>query len=178
MTVIFLHNFAAFSFKRALFLVSKIGIFKIVIPYIKTDISLYITKSYIKITALKVNQVNSKAIQDISSEINKTLNRASTVFSNKIMLFGIGFRSWTYKIKDGFKHLVLKIGFSRDLSIKIPFSVKVVVLKPTLLLFKSLDKNKLNQFVASLRSLKVPDSYKGKGLRYMEEKIVLKLGKA
>jgi large subunit ribosomal protein L6 len=93
------------------------------------------------------------------------------------MLFGIGFRSWTYKVKDGFKYLILKIGFSRDLSIKIPFVVKVIILKPTLLLFKSLDKNKLNQFVALLRSLKIPDSYKGKGLRYIEEKIVLKLGK-
>jgi large subunit ribosomal protein L6 len=55
--------------------------------------------------------------------------------------------------------------------------LRIIILKPTLILFKSLDKNALNQFVASLRSLKTPDSYKGKGLRYVEEKITLKVGK-
>ena len=77
----------------------------------------------------------------------------------------------------GFKYLILKIGFSRDLSLKIPSAVKIIVLKPTLILFKSLDKDVLNQFVAFLRSLKTPDSYKGKGLRYVGEKVVLKAGK-
>jgi large subunit ribosomal protein L6 len=177
MSMIYLHNFAAFSFKSVLFFVSKLGIIKIRFPYIKTDISFYITKSHIKIIALKINEINLNVIQEISSKINKILNKSNTIFINKITLFGIGFRSWTYKVEGGFKHLILKIGFSRDLSIKIPFSVKVIILKPTLLLFKSFDKNKLNQFVAFLRSLKIPDSYKGKGLRYIEEKLVLKLGK-
>ena len=94
------------------------------------------------------------------------------------MLFGIGFRSWTCKTNNGLRCLILKIGFSRDVCIKIPPSIKVTILKPTLILFKSLDKNILNQFIAYLRSLKAPDSYKGKGLRYTEEKIVLKAGKA
>lgn len=178
MSVIYLHNFSAFSFKKVLFLVSKIGIVKILLPSIKNDVSFYITKSYIKIVPFKINEANLEIIKNISNEINKALNKSSTGYSNKIILFGIGFRSWSYKIKDGFKHLVLKIGFSRDLSIKIPFSIKITILKPTLILFKSLDKNKLNQFVAFLRSFRIPDSYKGKGLRYMEEKVVLKLGKA
>ena len=73
---------------------------------------------------------------------------------------------------------MLKIGFSRDVCIKIPPLIKVTILKPTLILFKSLDKNILNQFVALLRSLKTPDCYKGKGLRYLEDNIVLKAGKA
>ena len=110
--------------------------------------------------------------------INKVLLDIDVGFFKKITLFGIGFRSWTYKISNGFNYLVLKIGFSRDLSIKIPFTVNVIILKPTLILFKSLDKNTLNQFVAFLRSLKCPDSYKGKGLRHIDEKIILKTGKA
>jgi len=85
------------------------------------------------------------------------------------------------RIKDyyfsGVRYLILKIGFSKDLSIEIPPIIKVIILKPTLILFKGVDKNLLNQFVASLRLLKAPDSYKGKGLRYIEEKVVIKAGK-
>jgi large subunit ribosomal protein L6 len=175
MCLISLDSCSIFSFKKALFFVSKIGIIKIALPRSKTSIVFYITKSHVKISTSDIHEF--KIVENMLVGVNKILGKSSLVFSNKIMLFGIGFRSWTYKVKDGFKYLILKIGFSRDLSIKIPFVVKVIILKPTLLLFKSLDKNKLNQFVALLRSLKIPDSYKGKGLRYIEEKIVLKLGK-
>lgn len=175
MCLISLDSCSIFSFKKALFFVSKIGIIKIALPRSKTSIVFYITKSHMKIATSDIHEF--KIVENMLVGVNKILGKSSLVFSNKIMLFGIGFRSWAYKVKDGFKYLILKIGFSRDLSIKIPFVVKVIILKPTLLLFKSLDKNKLNQFVALLRSLKTPDSYKGKGLRYIEEKIVLKLGK-
>jgi large subunit ribosomal protein L6 len=57
------------------------------------------------------------------------------------------------------------------------FGIIVHILSYTGWILIKKDKNSLNQFVASLRSLKTPDSYKGKGLRYVEEKITLKVGK-
>jgi len=177
MFTIYLHNFIAFSYKKVLFFVGEIGIIKIKLPINLPNISFRISKSCIKIITTQLDKVELQLVEDISKKINKILVESSTGFTNKILLFGIGFRSWTYKISDGFKYLILKIGFSRDLSIRIPPTVKIIILKPTLILFKSLDKNILNQFVAFLRSLKAPDSYKGKGLRYIEEKIVLKAGK-
>ena len=177
MFIIYLRNFVVFSYKKMLFFIGKIGIIKVKLPTNLANISFYITKSYIKIVTLKPDKIDLKLIESIFNRINKILIESIAGFSNKIMLFGIGFRSWTYKINNGFKYLVLKIGFSRDVSVKIPSTIKITILKPTLLLFKSLDKNILNQFVAFLRSLKAPDSYKGKGLRYVEEKIILKVGK-
>jgi large subunit ribosomal protein L6 len=177
MSIVYLHNSVVFSYKKVLFFIGKIGVIKIKFPTSLVDISFHVSKSYIKILPLKLNKTNVKVVEDVSNRINKILVESNIGFSHKIILFGIGFRSWACKVDNGFKYLILKIGFSRDLSLKIPTGVKIIVLKPTLILFKSLDKDMLNQFVAFLRSLKTPDSYKGKGLRYVEEKVILKAGK-
>jgi large subunit ribosomal protein L6 len=178
MSIVYLSNSTVFSYKRVLFFIGKICVVKVNLSTNLYDISFCVDKSYIKIVTSTPNKDSFKLIEDISKKINKALLDINVGFIKKITLFGIGFRSWTYKIGNGFNYLILKIGFSRDLSIKIPFAINAIILKPTLILFKSLDKNMLNQFVAFLRSLKSPDSYKGKGLRYIDEKILLKTGKA
>ncbi len=178
MATIYLNDLVIFSYKKTLFVIGKIGVIKIKLPNNLSGISFYLGKSCIKIVTSNLNKLGSlKLIQEISKKINKILIESNISFSNKIMIFGIGFRSWAYKANNGFKYLVLKIGFSKDLSIKIPLAIEIIILKPTLILFRSLDKNILNEFVSFLRSLKVPDSYKGKGLRYVSEKILLKVGK-
>ena len=73
--------------------------------------------------------------------------------------------------------MILKVGFSRDVSIEIPKSILAIPLKPTLVLLKSIDKSKLFQFVSFLRSIRKPDAYKGKGIQYLNEKMSLKVGK-
>lgn len=177
MSIVYLNNFNVFSYKKVLFFVGKIGVIKIKLPNNLADISFYINEFYINVVPSESNKTNVKLIEDICNKMNKTLLESAVGFSNKVMLFGIGFRSWSYRVESGFRYLVLKVGFSRDVSLKIPPIIKIIVLKPTLILFKSLDKNILNQFVSFLRLLKVPDHYKGKGLRYLDEKIVLKPGK-
>jgi ribosomal protein L6P/L9E len=178
MSIIYLSNSTVFSYKKVLFFIGKIGVIKIKLPINLYNVSFCVDRTSIKIVTSTINKSDLLLIEDISKRINRVLFDINVGFLKKITLFGIGFRSWTYKISNGFNYLVLKIGFSRDLSIKIPFTVNVIILKPTLILFKSLDKNMLNQFVAFLRSLKSPDSYKGKGLRHIDEKIILKTGKA
>lgn len=177
MLTIYLNKSIVFSYKKALFFVGKIGIVKIKLPGDLVNISFYIDEFYMRIKTSKLNKINNDLIKNIFGKINKTLIENNIGFTNKIMLFGIGFRSWTYKVNNGAKYLILKIGFSRDLSVRIPSTIKTTILKPTLILFKGLEKSTLNQFVASLRLLKTPDSYKGKGLRYVEEKTIIKTGK-
>ena len=178
MSIVCLSNCTVFSYKKVLFFIGKIGVIKINFPINLYNVSLRVDKTCIKIVTPTSNKSNLKLIEDLSNKISKTLFDINIGFIKKITLFGIGFRCWTYKTNKGLNYLVLKIGFSRDLSIKIPVAIKAVILKPTLILFKSIDKIMLNQFVAFLRSLKSPDSYKGKGLRYIDEKTVLKTGKA
>lgn len=177
MRVVYLQDYSIFLYKETLFFAGSLGIIKIKIPSSLKSLLFRITKLCIKIEILKLNKTNIELAKDVSTEIRKILTESNNGFSSKIIISGIGFRSWTYKSYDDVRCIILKIGFSKDLSIKIPYTLKVVVLKPSLILFKSIDKHILNQFVASLRQLKTTDCYKGKGLGYITEKVVLKTGK-
>jgi large subunit ribosomal protein L6 len=73
--------------------------------------------------------------------------------------------------------LQLKLGFSHDVLIEIPLSVRVFCFKPTLICCVGTNKNVLTQFAAQIRDTKPPEIYKGKGIRYRNEVIMHKQGK-
>ena len=114
---------------------------------------------------------------ELELKIKSIVLNLSYVFKKKLIIFGIGFRSWVYFLNNTSIYLILKIGFSRDLFIKIPSDIKLICLKPTLIILKGFNKYKLNQFASYLHSLKKPDPYKGKGIQYLNEVILLKPGK-
>ena len=93
-------------------------------------------------------------------------------FLISIKMSGIGYRASL--ISD---NLLLKVGSSHDVLYKIPSSVKLFLLDPTLLCLFGLDKNQVTQLAAKIRDLRPPSVYKGKGIRLVNEKIVLKQGK-
>jgi large subunit ribosomal protein L6 len=177
MNVIFLKNYDVFFFKNTLFLIMPNGIVKIKLDNYIRYLTFTVTKSSLQINDTSVNKCYSTLVDDVHKKILNKLSEVNFIFKQKLMLFGIGFRCWTYKDSDKFNQIIFKIGFSRDLCVKIPRMIKVTPLKSTLILCKSLDKAKLNQFAAYLRSLKISDIYKGKGIRYVHEVIVLKTGK-
>jgi large subunit ribosomal protein L6 len=170
-------EFTALLYKNNLLLIGRTGMATVKVSHLIHKLQISISKSSLNIITF-VNDKDSLILKNnLVTDIDKTLSRLTNLLRKKLLFFGIGFRCWTYKKDDLSEYIVLKIGFSRDICVKIPLSIKAVSLKPTLVLFKSLDKIKLNQFVAFLRSLKVPDSYKGKGIQYIDEKILLKAGK-
>ena len=71
----------------------------------------------------------------------------------------------------------LKVGYSHTCLIKVPSELKVVCLKPTLISISGIDKQEVGNFAALVRSYKIPEPYKGKGILYQDEKITLKEGK-
>ena len=73
--------------------------------------------------------------------------------------------------------LLIKVGFSEDLCIKIPKSFLIFSLRPNLLLIRGLTKEKVNQFASFIRLHKKPKPYKGIGIQYYGENFVLKPGK-
>lgn len=89
-----------------------------------------------------------------------------------IKIIGIGYRA---SLQNG--HLFLKLGYSHDIIYKIPSSIKLFLLDPTLVCFFSVDKNQVTQIAAKIRNLRRPSAYKGKGVRLINEKILLKQGK-
>jgi len=86
-------------------------------------------------------------------------------------IVGIG-----YKANVNSEGLILKLGLSHDVMIKIPPSVRVFCLKPTLICCISTNRLHVTQFGSLLRSIKPPEPYKGKGIKYHHEIVMKKQG--
>ncbi|ANH78434.1 50S ribosomal protein L6 [Candidatus Chlamydia sanziniae] len=96
-----------------------------------------------------------------------------TGFEKRLEMVGVGFRA---SVQGSF--LDLSIGVSHPTKMPIPSSLQIVVEKNTLILVKGIDKQLVGQFAASVRAKRPPEPYKGKGIRYENEYIRRKAGKA
>ena len=87
---------------------------------------------------------------------------------------GVGFRA---SIKD--KILFLKLGYSHEIKYNIPEDVEILCAKAkgTLLFLRGKELYRVSQVASEIRSLRSPDAYKGKGIHYDNEQIILKKGK-
>ena len=90
-------------------------------------------------------------------------------FEKKLSLVGVGFRAQAQGAK-----LNLQVGFSHPVSKDMPAGVKVETPTPTEILIKGADRQVVGQIAAEVRAIRPPEPYKGKGIRYADEKISLK----
>jgi large subunit ribosomal protein L6 len=93
-------------------------------------------------------------------------------FEKKMEIIGVGFRADTEK-----NSLKLSLGFSHPFLFPLPEGIKVAVEKQTLITIKGIDKQQVGNIAAKLRSIRPPEPYKGKGIRYSGERIRKKVGK-
>ena len=91
----------------------------------------------------------------------------------KLTMIGVGYRANVVGSK-----LDLQVGFSHPTAVDIPKSIQVLVDKGTAISIKGIDKREVGQFAASVRAVKPPEPYKGKGIRYENEYVRKKEGKA
>ena len=105
------------------------------------------------------------------SHVKNMVTGVVTPFSKKLLVEGVGFK-WEVKGTD----LYLNIGFSHQVIKAIPAGVTVVAEKSTLTI-TSIDKEAVGLFGNQIRSLKKPEPYKGKGIRYSDEVVRRKQGK-
>ncbi len=94
-------------------------------------------------------------------------------FEVKLTLIGVGYRAAVQGNK-----LDLSLGYSHPTSIEIPKSIQITIEKGTSISIKGADKREVGQFAASVRAMKPPEPYKGKGVRYENEFVRKKEGKA
>jgi len=106
-----------------------------------------------------------------ASHITNMVSGVNKLFEKKLILEGIGFKS---EVKGD--KIVLALGFSHPVEVSIPKDLKVTAEK-NLITVSGRDKEGVGQFAARLRSLKKPEPYKGKGMRYSDEIIRRKQGK-
>jgi large subunit ribosomal protein L6 len=103
----------------------------------------------------------------------KQLLGISLNFVIKLNLIGIGFRIESIENQI----IKLKLGFSHQVFVIVPPYINVCAPKKTILILSSINEHFLKQFYSKLRLLKIPDIYKGKGILYKGQKLILKPGK-
>ncbi len=93
-------------------------------------------------------------------------------YDRKLELVGVGFRAAVTG-----KALNLTLGFSHPVSYAIPEGISIETPSQTEILIKGADRQRVGQTAAEIRGIRPPEPYKGKGVRYADEKISLKEGK-
>jgi len=106
-----------------------------------------------------------------ASHLKNMVSGVNKPFERKLILEGIGYKS---EVKGSVVNLAL--GFSHPVNVEIPAGLTVTAEK-NLITVKGIDKEAVGSFTAKLRSLKKPEPYKGKGMRYDDEVIKRKQGK-
>lgn len=106
-----------------------------------------------------------------ASHLTNMVRGVNTPFEKKLILEGIGYKS---EVKGD--KVALALGFSHPVELTIPEGLKVTAEKNNIVVSGS-DKEMVGAFAAKLRSLKKPEPYKGKGMRYHDEVIARKQGK-
>lgn len=106
------------------------------------------------------------------SLINNMVTGVSTGFERKLELVGVGYRA---KAKG--KSLNLTLGFSHPVDYAVPEGIEVETPSQTEIFVRGVDKQKVGQVAAEIRRYRPPEPYKGKGVRYADEHVVIKEAK-
>jgi len=104
--------------------------------------------------------------------IANMVHGVSEGFERKLEMKGVGYRA-----KAQGEKLDITAGFSHPVQLAMPEGVKVETPSATDIVVKGADKQKVNQMAANIRAVRPPEPYKGKGIRYVGERISLKEGK-
>jgi len=101
--------------------------------------------------------------------VNNMVNGVSKGFEKKLSLVGVG-----YKAAATGNKLNLTVGYSHPVNIEMPAGITVATPTPTEVVVKGADRQRVGQLAAEIRAVRPPEPYKGKGIRYADEKIVIK----
>jgi len=101
--------------------------------------------------------------------VNNMVNGVSKGFEKRLTLVGVGFRAQAQGAK-----LNLQIGFSHPVVKDMPAGIKVETPTQTEIIIKGADRQAVGQIAAEVRAIRPPEPYKGKGIRYADERVSLK----
>ena len=104
--------------------------------------------------------------------INNMVTGVAQGFERKLEINGVG-----YRVAQAGTDLKFNLGFSHDVVYKVPAGVSVGV-EQNIITVSGIDKQQVGQVAAEIRALKKPEPYKGKGIKYVEERIIRKSGKS
>ncbi len=127
------------------------------------------------LTCERPNEENqSKAMHGLArSLVNNMVIGVTEGFSKELQIVGVGYRAEAQG-----KDIRLSLGFSHTVDVKAPEGITFDIPAQTQVIVKGIDKEVVGQVAANIRSIRKPEPYKGKGVRYLGERVVRKAGKA
>ena len=122
----------------------------------------------------KNDEASQRALHGLARALaNNAVRGVTEGFSKELDIVGVG-----YKAQVEGKKLVLSLGFSHPVNYAIPEGIKIAVDKQTRVVVSGIDRQQVGQVAAEIRRLRRPDPYKGKGIKYTNEVLRRKVGKA
>ena len=101
--------------------------------------------------------------------VNNMVVGVSKGFEKKLTLIGVGYKAQAQGAK-----LNLAVGYSHPVNFDMPEGITVATPTPTEVVVKGADRQRVGQIAAEIRAIRPPEPYKGKGIRYADEKITIK----
>lgn len=133
------------------------------------DVSVVVENGSVKCTAASEAKQARAMSGTMRALIANMVKGVSDGFVRKLNLVGVGYRAQAQG-----DVLNLTLGFSHPVAHKMPEGVKVETPSQTEILIKGVDKQQVGQVAAEVRAYRAPEPYKGKGVRYADEVVVLK----
>ncbi len=110
----------------------------------------------------------------VRSLVNNMVTGVNSEFTKELEIIGVGYRATA----QGPDTLNMALGFSHPVSVSAPEGITFEVPSPNRIIVKGIDKEAVGQVAADIRALRKPEPYKGKGVRYLDEHVARKAGKA
>jgi large subunit ribosomal protein L6 len=101
--------------------------------------------------------------------VNNMVVGVTKGFEKKLSLVGVGYKAQAQGAK-----LNLTVGYSHPVNIDMPAGITVATPAPTEIVIKGADRQRVGQIAAEIRAVRPPEPYKGKGIRYSDEKVAIK----
>ena len=134
-----------------------------------TEVAVSIDEHSLNVQSTSNSKFSKAAAGTFRSLINNMIIGVSEGYEKQLELVGVGYRARTQG-----KNINLTLGFSHPVIYEIPEEIEIQIPSQTEIIIKGIDKQKVGQVAAEIRSLRPPEPYKGKGVRYKGEQISLK----
>ena len=147
----------------------KLGKMSVTLP---EPISAVLDGNEVKVSRVS-DEGNNKAMHGLfRSLIKNNIIGVSEGYKKELQIVGVGYKA----VLAGNK-LTLSLGYSHDIVYPVPEGIKIQIAEGTKISISGVDKQLVGEVAASIRKFKKPEPYKGKGVRYSDEHVVIKPGK-
>ena len=139
---------------------------------VHTEVEISVADGNARIAARSGSRLAKAMAGTTRALINNMVTGVTDGFERKLELVGVGYRAQSQG-----KSLNLTLGFSHPVSYPVPDGISIETPSQTEILVKGIDKQRVGQVAAEIRRYRPPEPYKGKGVRYSDERVVIKEAK-